>query len=113
MLHLGLDIILGLLSLAKQIECAVAGDVHLATKVLLLLIHFFFLQSGKLQRGCADGCKACLLSLLLAEGGRLGQTLLIDLGDEWLPLLLCLSQVALRSLLFLVLRSLILECILV
>ena len=64
--HLRLDIIDGLLSFAEHIECAVASDVHLSTKVLCL-IHFFLLQSGKLQGGRADGRKALLLLLLLTE----------------------------------------------
>ena len=90
--HFCLDIINGLLSLTKHIECTVARDVHLTTKVLITFIQFFFLQSSKLQRGRTDGRKALLLSLLMTESGCFGKTLLIYLCDEWLPLFLSLSQ---------------------
>ena len=100
--HLRLDIIDGIFSFAEHIQCTVASDVHLSTKVLAL-IHFFLLQSGKLQGGRADGRKALLLSLLLTECGCLGQALLVHLGNEWVKLLLGLPQVALCCLLLLVL----------
>ena len=110
--HLRLDIIDGLLSFAEHIECAVASDVHLSTKVIAI-IHFFLLQSCKFQGGRADGRKALLLLLLLTEYGRLGQTLLVHLGNERVKLLLGLSQVSLCCLLLLVLRCFILERVLV
>lgn len=102
-----------MLGFTKHVQSTVSRDIHLTAHLVLLLIKFFLLQSLELQRGSSSGCHALLLSLFLAEHGRLCQTLLVDFRHKWVTLFLGLPQVAFSRLLLFVLGSLIFECILV
>ena len=106
-LHLSFNVILDVLSFSKQVQSTVSGNVHLAHVVILTIIHLFFLQSGKFERILLHIGLTLLLGLLLTENSRFGEALLVDFGNEWISLLLGITESIFSSLLLFMLSCLV------
>ena len=108
--HLRCDVIMGLFGFTEHVQSAGACHIHLTEVVVL---DHFILQSHELQRVRLHLGQLLPLGLLLAELSGLGKTLLVDFGDEWVPLPLGLAETPGCSLLLFVLGCLVLERVLV